>query len=85
MPRQNKKGLKAARKAAGLTQKQLAAQSGVKLRAIQLYEQNQLDLRRASVSSALALANALNCAIEDLVWKPVALEYDSRAIPSIEL
>lgn len=80
-----KKGLKAARKAAGLTQKQLAAQSGVKLRAIQLYEQNQLDLRRASVSSALALANALNCAIEDLVWKPVALEYDSRAIPSIEL
>ena len=81
----DKKGLKAARKAAGLTQKQLAAQSGVKLRAIQLYEQNQLDLRRASVSSALALANALNCAIEDLVWKPVALEYDSRAIPSIEL
>lgn len=52
----DKKGLKAARKAAGLTQKQLAAQSGVKLRAIQLYEQNQLDLRRASVSSALALA-----------------------------
>lgn len=33
-----KKGLKEARKAAGLTQKQLAAQSGVKLRAIQLYE-----------------------------------------------
>lgn len=81
----DKKGLKAARKAAGLTQKQLAAQSGVKLRAIQLYEQNQLDLRRASVSSALALANALNCAIEDLVWQPIALEYDSRAISSVKL
>lgn len=81
----DKKGLKAARKAAGLTQKQLAAQSGVKLRAIQLYEQNQLDLRRASVSSALALANTLSCAIEDLVWQPVALEYDSRAIPSVKL
>lgn len=80
-----KKGLKAARKAAGLTQKQLAAKSGVKLRAIQLYEQNQLDLRRASVSSALALANTLNCAIEDLVWQPVALEYDSEAIPSVKL
>ena len=78
----DKKGLKAARKAAGLTQKQLAAQSGVKLRAIQLYEQNQLDLRRASVSSALALAKSLDCALEDLVWQPVALEYDSRAIPS---
>lgn len=81
----DKKGLKAARKAAGLTQKQLAAQSGVKLRAIQLYEQNQLDLRRASVSSALALAKTLDCTLEDLVWQPVALEYDSQAIPSIEL
>lgn len=72
-----KKGLKAARKAAGLTQKQLAAQSGVKIRAIQLYEQNQLDLRRASVSSALALAKTLHCSIEDLVWQPIVLEYDS--------
>ncbi len=72
----DKKGLKSARKAAGLTQKQLAAQSGVKLRAIQLYERYQLDLRRASVSSALALANAPHCTIEELVWQPIALEYD---------
>lgn len=72
-----KKGLKAARKASGLTQKQLAAQSGVKIRAIQLYEQNQLDLRRASVSSALALAKTLHCSIEDLIWQPIAVEYDS--------
>ena len=79
-----KKSLKAARKAAGLTQKQLAAQSGVKLRAIQLYEQNQLDLRRASVSSALALANTLNCAIEDLIWQPIALECDSQSISSVK-
>ena len=82
-----KKGLKAARKAAGLTQKQLAAQSGVKIRAIQLYEQNQLDLRRASVSSALALANTLDCSIEDLIWQPIVLEYDScchcDALPGI--
>lgn len=78
----DKKGLKAARKAAGLTQKQLATQSGVKLRAIQLYEQNQLDLRRASVSSILALANTLNCAIEDLVWQPVDLEYNSKPCSS---
>lgn len=81
----DKKGLRAARKAAGLTQKQLAAQSGVKLRAIQLYEQNQLDLRRASVSSALALAKTLDCTIGDLVWQPIALEYDSRAISSVRL
>ena len=81
----DKKGLKAARKAAGLTQKQLAAKSGVKLRAIQLYEQNQLDLRRASVSSALALVNTLNCTIEDLVWQPVALEYDSQPCSFVKL
>lgn len=49
---------------------------------IQLYEQNQLDLRRASVSSALALANTLRCAIEDLVWQPIALEYDSKPCSS---
>ena len=59
-------------------QKQLAAQSGVTLRVIQLYEQNQLDLRRASVSLALALAKTLSCNIEDLVWQPIALEFDSR-------
>ena len=59
-------------------QKQLAAQSGVTLRVIQLYEQNQLDLRRASVSLALALAKTLDCSIEDLVWQPIALEFDSR-------
>lgn len=81
----DKKGLKAARKAAGLTQKQLAAKSGVKLRAIQLYEQDQLDLRRASVSSALALANTLNCTIEDLVWQPVALEYNSQPCSFVKL
>ena len=59
-------------------QKQLAAQSGVTLRVIQLYEQKQLDLRRASVSLALALAKTLSCNIEDLVWQPIALEFDSR-------
>ena len=76
--------LTAARKAVDLTQKQLAAQSGgVKLRAIQLYEQNQLDLRHSSVSSALALAKTLDCSIEDLVWQPIALEYDSGAFSSI--
>ena len=73
----------AIRKADDLTQKQLAAQSGVKLRAIQLYEQNQLDLRRASVSSALALAKTLDCSIEDLAWQPIALEYDAGAFSSI--
>lgn len=55
---------------------------GGSLRAIQVYEQIRLDLRRASVSSALALAKTLNCAIEDPVRQPVALEYDSKPCSS---
>lgn len=50
------------------------------LRAIQLYEQIRLDLRRASVSSALALAKTLSCVIEDPVRQPVTLEYDSNPV-----
>jgi hypothetical protein len=50
------------------------------LRVIQLYEQIRLDLRRASVSSALALAKTLNCVIEDPVRQPVTLEYDSNPV-----
>lgn len=50
------------------------------LRAIQLYEQIRLDLRRASVYSALALAKTLNCVIEDPVRQPVTLEYDSNPV-----
>lgn len=50
------------------------------LRVIQLYEQIRLDLRRASVSSTLALAKTLNCVIEDPVRQPVTLEYDSNPV-----
>lgn len=50
------------------------------LRVIQLYEQIRLDLRRASVSSALALAKTLNCVIEGPVRQPVTLEYDSNPV-----
>lgn len=50
------------------------------LRVIQLYEQIRLDLRRASVSSALALAKTLSCVIEDPVRQPVTLEYDSNPV-----
>lgn len=50
------------------------------LRVIQLYEQIRLDLRRTSVSSALALAKTLSCVIEDPVRQPVTLEYDSNPV-----
>ena len=60
----------------------LKAIRGGLLRVIQLYEQVRLDLRRASISSALALAKTLNCAIEDPVRQPVPLEYDSKLCSS---
>ena len=53
--------LKAARKAAGLTQKELSERSGVKLRMIQAYEQRCQDISRAESGSVEALARVLGC------------------------
>lgn len=55
------------RKLAGLTQKQLAEQSGVPLRMIQLYEQKQNDLHKASVDYVLRLTNTLGCSVESIL------------------
>ena len=49
------------RKAQGLTQAELAGMSGVSLRMIQLYEQRQSDINKASGETIIALARALNC------------------------
>lgn len=73
------RGLRAVRSCAGLTQRELAALSGVKLRSVQLYEQGQMELEKASVSTVRSLARALGCTIDDLIWKPVDLEFDGRA------
>lgn len=55
------------RKARGFTQQQLSAASGVTLRMIQLYEQRQNDIKKASVSVVLSLAKVLGCDVEDLL------------------
>jgi DNA-binding transcriptional regulator YiaG len=55
------------RKARGFTQQQLADQSGVKLRMIQLYEQRQNDINKAQVSVVLSISKALGCRIEDIL------------------
>ena len=49
------------RKAQGLTQAELAGMSGVSLRMIQLYEQRQSDINKASGEAIIALARTLNC------------------------
>ena len=55
------------RKRLGLSQSELAAQSGVHLRSIQQYEIGAKDIKKASVTTVIALSKALNCGTEDLL------------------
>lgn len=61
--------LKRKREAHGYTQKELATSSGVTIRSIQMYEQRNKDINKASVETVYRLAKALGCAIEDLIEK----------------
>ena len=58
------------RKDAGLTQKELADRSSVKLRTIQQYEMRAKNINKAAAETLLQLAQVLLCCIEDLI------EYD---------
>lgn len=42
-------------------------ESGVSLRAIQMYEQRKKDIRHAQVERVLALARVLGCGVEDIL------------------
>ena len=61
--------LKRIRTAYGCTQAELAKQSGVSLRSIQMYEQRRKDINKASVETLYGVAKALGCTIEDLIEK----------------
>lgn len=61
------KRLQAYRKALGLSQSQLANESGINLRTLQQYEIGAKDLDKASASTVLALSKTLKCDIEDLI------------------
>ncbi len=51
----------------GITQVELSNRSGVSLRAIQMYEQLNKDIRKANVTSVVRLARTLGCTVEDLI------------------
>ena len=55
------------RKKFGCSQKELAEKSGVNIRTLQQYELGTKDIRKASASSVLSLANTLACRIEDIM------------------
>lgn len=51
----------------GCTQEELAEQSGVDLRSIQMYEEGTLDINKAEAEAVYGLARTLGCDMEDLV------------------
>lgn len=58
------------RRACGYSQAELARESGVSLRQIQLFEQRQRNINMASAITLLRLSRALYCAMEDLIeWQ----------------
>lgn len=59
--------LKRQRRLIDMTQKELAARSGVSLRMIQAYEQNCQDISKAEAGTLLKLARTLSCSVEDLL------------------
>lgn len=50
-----------------MTQAELAHRSGVSLRSIQMYEQRNKDINKASVETVYRLAKVFGCAMEDLL------------------
>ena len=61
--------LKIRRQRLGLSQRELAEQSGISVRTIQQYEQRQKHINKAQAKSLLALAKVLYCTVEDLIEK----------------
>ena len=55
------------RKAAGLSQRQLADRVGMSVRTLQYYEQGALDFNKAAVETVYRLAVALECSVEELI------------------
>ena len=59
--------LKRIRTTYGFTQAELSKRSGVSLRSIQMYEQRNKNINKASADTMYSLAKALGCAMEDLI------------------
>ena len=59
--------LKRIRTTYGCTQAELSERSGVSLRSIQMYEQRNKNINKASADTVYSLAKVLGCSIEDLM------------------
>lgn len=61
--------LKRIRTTYGFTQAELAERSGVSLRSIQMYEQRNKNINKASADTIYSLAKVLGCEMEDIIEK----------------
>ena len=61
--------LKRFRSAYGFTQAELANRSGVTLRSIQMYEQRNKDINKASADALYRISKVLGCSMENLLEK----------------
>ena len=67
-------GLQKLRKAAGLSQSQLANKAGIRVQVLQQYEQGVRDLSGDKLATLLKLCNALECRLADIVTDEETLE-----------
>ena len=64
-----KNNLKAIRKASGMSQNDLARETGMTQVNISKYENGAYDLNNAKASTVLDIAHALDCTVEDLLGR----------------
>ena len=74
--------LKEIREEQGFTQKGLAEISGVSLRTLQKYESGERDLLKAEVGAVIALADALEVTVYELLGRGVS-EKDNAVLETI--
>ena len=65
----NETNLKHIRTIAGYSQAELAKRSGASLRSIQMYEQRNKDINKASAETLYQISKVLGCTMEDLLEK----------------
>jgi len=70
----NVTNLQKIRKAADMTQKKLAVESGVSLRMIQLYEQRNKDINKAQAITLFRISRVLGCEAADLLEHESSLQ-----------
>lgn len=64
---QNPTPLEIARREAGMSRKKLSETSGVKIRAIEMYEQRRTNINDASAARVRDMAKAIGCPIEKIM------------------